>query len=661
MTRRQLAIRCAAVVLIFGASGLVGTTAASARPEQAPAFGTIFTVSSGNSFITEYAPGATGNATPINTIEGAATGIVEPGGIAVDSDGGIYVSNLPGAGGPTITEYPPSATGNATPTETLAGDSTFNQIFGITLAPNGNLWVSGRSGTAPNDPELAEYAADAVSGDPPIDVISGDQTGLSDDNADGVMDVAVTPDGADVWATTVSNLLEFSTSQSGNAAPVGEIGGTNTDLHGPAVFEENSHVGLTVDGSGNLWTAVVANDGFDVASPTDPHAAELLEFSTSGAEGNIAPIAKVSGHNTGFSPGANGSAPDAMDVSIDAAGNLWASDSAGANGLGGDDAQIGEFPGNANGDVTPDPLIVGSGTGLSRPTALAVYGTAPSAPTSPVAVGGNGQVAISWSAPVQTGGAILGYRVLRASSLGGAFTVVTTVGAGSTSYTNAGLANGTRYYYEVEAFNGIGIGDTAPRAATPDTTAGAPTGLKATASNASVTLKWHAPTSDGGAPINDYSVLRSSGTSAFTPVGLSATTMFTDPKLVNGKTYIYEVEADNPAGQSLASNPATATPQTVPSAPRGVKVRPGIHSVVMRWVRPPTGLGARVTGYVVQYATCKVGAAGCKARSASAGASATSLTIKKLSAAHKYFLDVIAESAAGSSSPSARVSAKPKA
>jgi hypothetical protein len=64
--------------------------------------------------------GASGNATPTATIAGGNTGLANPHGIALDGAGNIYVGNQDGS----ITVYAAGASGNATPTATIAGSNT---------------------------------------------------------------------------------------------------------------------------------------------------------------------------------------------------------------------------------------------------------------------------------------------------------------------------------------------------------------------------------------------------------------------------------------------------------------------------------------------------------------------------------------------------------
>ncbi len=76
--------------------------------------------------------------------------------------------------------------------------------------------------------------------------------------------------------------------------------------------------------------------------------------------------------------------------------------------------------------------------------------SAPSTPTNVRATGGNAQVALTWSA---SAGAT-SYNVKRSTVSGGPYTKVAS--PTSTSYTDTGLANGTKYFYVVSAVNSAG-------------------------------------------------------------------------------------------------------------------------------------------------------------------------------------------------------------
>ena len=93
---------------------------------------------------------------------------------------------------------------------------------------------------------------------------------------------------------------------------------------------------------------------------------------------------------------------------------------------------------------------------------------APGAPVLNAATPGNGQVALSWSAPVSDGGSpVTGYKIYRGTSSGAESFLVAPAGTG-TSYTDGTVTNGTTYFYKVSALNGVGEGVLSnERSATP--------------------------------------------------------------------------------------------------------------------------------------------------------------------------------------------------
>ncbi|MCX6651300.1 MAG: fibronectin type III domain-containing protein [Methanomassiliicoccales archaeon] len=82
----------------------------------------------------------------------------------------------------------------------------------------------------------------------------------------------------------------------------------------------------------------------------------------------------------------------------------------------------------------------------------------------------------------------------------------------------------------------------------------APTGLTATLNNTQVVLTWNAPTLDGGVPINDYHLYRSTSLNGTyeliaAPAGLN----YIDEDVADGQTYWYKVSALNANGEGTKS------------------------------------------------------------------------------------------------------------
>jgi hypothetical protein len=232
---------------------------------------------------------------------------------------------------------------------------------------------------------------------------------------------------------------------------------------------------------------------------------------------------------------------------------------------------------SANGSLLYDDCSV---TAASVPTSPG----APSAPTGVSATAGVASAAVSFVAPNANGSPITGYTVT--SNPGNL------AAAGTTSpITVAGLTNGTAYTFTVTATNGIGTGvaSTPSNAVTPATTPLAPTAVVTTAGDASASVAFNAPASNGGAAITSYTVAASPGTATATGVA----SPITISGLTNGTTYTFTVTATNAAGPGPASAPSngvtpvhTATTQLLPD--------PGFESGNGGWIAFKVGTLTRV-------------------------------------------------------------------
>lgn len=91
-----------------------------------------------------------------------------------------------------------------------------------------------------------------------------------------------------------------------------------------------------------------------------------------------------------------------------------------------------------------------------------------------------------------------------------------------------------------------------------------PTGLSATAMPFSqIKLSWTAPANNGGAPITNYNIYRSTSSGTETLLGTTGNvTTYNDIAVTNGQKYFYKVTAVNSVGESVPSNEASATPAT---------------------------------------------------------------------------------------------------
>jgi hypothetical protein len=123
-------------------------------------------------------------------------------------------------------------------------------------------------------------------------------------------------------------------------------------------------------------------------------------------------------------------------------------------------------------DVGANSIVMASVSdhGVSRVDTLTVSpasGSVPGGPTNLNAVPDNGQVHLSWN---ESSGAT-SYNIYRGGqSDGESLTPITTVSAGTTTYTDSAVTNGRRYFYNIAAVNRFGIGpDSNEVSVTPST------------------------------------------------------------------------------------------------------------------------------------------------------------------------------------------------
>jgi hypothetical protein len=128
------------------------------------------------------------------------------------------------------------------------------------------------------------------------------------------------------------------------------------------------------------------------------------------------------------------------------------------------------------------PTVANGEVFVGLPAGLAIFGLLgtsppppPPTPTGLAATAGNASVSLSWAA---SSGAT-GYNIYRSTTSGGEGTTAVAT-TGSTSYTDTGLTNGTKYYYKVAATNGGGTSaQSSEVSATPS--ASAPTSVQISA------------------------------------------------------------------------------------------------------------------------------------------------------------------------------------
>ena len=226
----------------------------------------------------------------------------------------------------------------------------------------------------------------------------------------------------------------------------------------------------------------------------------------------------------------------------------------------------------------------------NMPTVTAV----PVAPATVSAVGGTGQVTLTWSA---VAGAT-SYNLYYATSPGVSKATGAKIANAASPHVHTGLIAGTTYYYLVTAVNSAGesVASMEVSAATASlppvpSAPSAPVNVLATGGTSQVTLSWAAVS--GATSYNVYyattpgvtksnGILISNATSPAVQAGLTAST-----------TYYYIVTALNGVGESIASTQVAATTlavvpsPTAPVAPSGVTATGGANQATIAWGAVP--------------------------------------------------------------------------
>jgi fibronectin type 3 domain-containing protein len=182
----------------------------------------------------------------------------------------------------------------------------------------------------------------------------------------------------------------------------------------------------------------------------------------------------------------------------------------------------------------------------------------------------------------------------------------------------------------------------------------APSNLTATPGSGSVALRWTASTS--GSPTS-YTVYRGTAEDGEqnTPIATlsGTTTTYTDTGLSNGKTYWYQVAANNSVGVSPNSNEVSVVPaagSTIPPAPTGLMASAGNGSVGLTW-NASTG----ATSYSIYRGT----APGAEGTTPVGTSTSTNFTDSGLTNGTAYYYKVTASNSAGTSPNSNEATATP--
>jgi hypothetical protein len=272
---------------------------------------------------------ASGNVAPSVNISGGNTTLNSPVALALDASGNIYTANDSGDG---LTTFGAGANGNAFPTKSFT-DTTAIATEGAVVDAVGNMYVASYSPAS-----IAVFAPGSSGSVAPSYVISGGSTGLIEP-----LGLALDGSGNLYVADGGGSVEVFASGANGNATPIAVISGGSTNLSG------NHPDDIAIDGSGRI---IVALEGTGCCN----NDGSIVIFS-SGANGNVAPVAQIVGPATGIH--------DINGVAVDGAGNIWASDPVAL--------AIFRFSGAANANVAPLQTIQGISTQLNDPQKIKVH------------------------------------------------------------------------------------------------------------------------------------------------------------------------------------------------------------------------------------------------------------------------------------------------
>jgi len=317
--------------------------------------GNMYVTSSDSSnSIGVFKAGADGNVAPSYTIE-SPTQVSSPSSVAIGPDGKIYVANGggqddPPSGSNAITVYPPGSYANVAEIATISSGEVSADKTGISFPEaiavdaHGKIYLADSGGTNMTA-RIAVFAANSDGNVPPIATIAGDKTGLADPSGlalDSAGDLYVLNDtGGD---DKRGSIAVYPPGTNGNVAPKATIADgvhdKNTQLNTPK--------GLALDSAGNIYV-------------TNASGIDTVTVYAAGKFGNVAPVKIISGADTGLNL--------PHGIGVDSDGTIYVSNDGSDNK--GIDAVTVYAPGSS-GDAKPIAAISGPLTGLEKPDGLAV-------------------------------------------------------------------------------------------------------------------------------------------------------------------------------------------------------------------------------------------------------------------------------------------------
>ena len=271
--------------------------------------------------------------------------------------------------------------------------------------------------------------------------------------------------------------------------------------------------------------------------------------------------------------------------------------------------------------------VTGGAAARLNAWSLTVYGhrASPAAPAIDAVEDGSESLAVSWTAPTNTGASAITAYDLRTiltsadETADADWTVVQdawTTGSGALSYVVTGLTGNAGYDVQVRGVNDSGDGLWSETATGTPTTDEAPTIDTVTPGDQSIAVAWTAPTNASLGTVTSYDLRYISAdatnradtnwavvTSIWSSGSLDYTLNPTITPLVNGVSYDLQVRAVVGTDQHPWSGVRSATPRTTPGAPAIDAVTGAGGSLTVGWGEPGSDGGDGITSYDLRYIT----------------------------------------------------------
>jgi Fibronectin type III domain len=262
----------------------------------------------------------------------------------------------------------------------------------------------------------------------------------------------------------------------------------------------------------------------------------------------------------------------------------------------------------------------------------------PATPKAVAATSGDGQVKIKWSSG---GGTVQGWRIYRGTRSSVALTTpIASLKPSARSWTDTGRANGTTFYYVVQAYANA---FTATANAVPGTPIPAPDSLGAAPDDSKVTVSWHI--GPGASAITGFRVyvgtkatVSISGTPAASTNSAAARSIVVTG-LANNKKYFFRVVSVSATGKAPSVLAIAATPVAAPAAPTALKATATAGQIVLTWA----STGKNTAGFNVYRGTsASVSTSGAPINDPLLGAAARTYTDLSVASSTTYFYVVVA-------------------